>query len=130
MRTSTEHRETCCAICLIGWKNLRIRSRTCWTVVSGKHSIETHFPKDPSCKICNRTKITMAPCKTRTGKPLHRAESLGDLITADHKTLSEFCEPRNNHRYAVLVQDLATQWISIVSMRTKTSQKFLEFGRS
>ena len=35
----------------------------------------------------------------------------GDLITADHKVLIDNCESRNNHRYAVVVQDLATQWI-------------------
>ena len=33
------------------------------------------------------------------------------LITADHKVLSDNCESRNNHRYAIVVQDLATQWI-------------------
>ena len=27
----------------------------------------------------------------------------GNLITADHKVLSEGCESRNNHRYAVVV---------------------------
>ena len=32
---------------------------------------------------------------------LLRAENFGDLITADHKVLSENCESRNNHRYAV-----------------------------
>ena len=37
--------------------------------------------------------------------------NFGDLITADHKVLSDNCESRNNHRYAVVVQDLATQWI-------------------
>ena len=36
---------------------------------------------------------------------------VGHLITANHKVLSEGCESRNNHRYAVVVQDLATQWI-------------------
>ena len=40
-----------------------------------------------------------------------RAENFGDLITADHKVLSEGCESRNIHRYAVVVQDLATQRI-------------------
>ena len=40
-----------------------------------------------------------------------RADNFGDLITADHKVLSEGCESQNNHRYAVVVQDLATQWI-------------------
>ena len=43
----------------------------------------------------------------------------GDLITADHKVLSDNCESRNNHRYAVVVQDLATQWIPIISVQNK-----------
>ena len=28
----------------------------------GRHSVETHFPKDRNCEICKRTKITRAPC--------------------------------------------------------------------
>ena len=58
-----------------------------------------------------RTKITRASCRKRTGTAVPRAEHFGDLITADHKVLSDNCESRNNHRYAVVVQDLATQWI-------------------
>ena len=38
-----------------------------------------------------------------------------DLITADHKVLSEGCESRHNHRYAVVVQDNPR--------KTKTSQE-------
>ena len=75
----------------------------------GKHSVKTHFPKDRNCEICLRTKITRAPCRTRNGGAVPRAENVGDLIRADHKVLSENCESRNNHRYAVVVQDLATQ---------------------
>ena len=67
----------------------------------GRHSVYTHFPKDRNCEICKRTKITRAPCRRRTGEAVPRAVNFGDLITAD----------RNNHRYAVVVQDLATQWI-------------------
>ena len=52
-----------------------------------------------------------------------RAENFGDLITADHKVLSGGCESRNNHRYAVVVQDLATQWIQSYPCKTKTSQE-------
>ena len=37
-----------------------------------------------------------------------RAETFDDLMTADHKVLSEGCESRHNHRYAVVVQDMAT----------------------
>ena len=76
----------------------------------GEHSVYTHFPKDRNCEICQRTNITMAPCRRRIGRVVLRAENFGDLITADQKVLSEESESRNNHRYAVVVQDLATQW--------------------
>ena len=77
----------------------------------GKHSVHTHFPEDRNCEICKRTKITRAPCRRRNGGAVPRAENVGDLITADHKVLSDSCESRNNHRYAIVVQDLATRWI-------------------
>ena len=58
---------------------------------------------------------------------------IGDGITADRKVLSEGCESPHTHRYAVVVQDLATQWIQAYPCKTKTSQetqkslqKFLE----
>ena len=99
----------------------------------GKHSVYTHFPKDRNCEICKRTKITRAPCRRRNGGAVPRAENFGDLIAADHKVLSEGCESRNNHRYSVVVQDLATQWIQSYPCKIKTSQetqrslqKFLE----
>ena len=31
----------------------------------GKHSVETHFPKDRNFEICQKTKITRAPCRRR-----------------------------------------------------------------
>ena len=102
----------------------------------GKHSVENHFPKDRNCEICQRTKITRAPCRRRTGGAVPRAEIFGDVITADHKVLSEGCESRNNHRYAVVVQNLALQWVQSYPCKTKTSQetqrslqKFLEPNR-
>ena len=101
-----------------------------------KHSVCTHFPKDRNCEICQRTKITRAPCRRHNGGAVPRAENFGDLITADHKVLSESCESRNNHREAIVVQDLATQWIQSHPCKTKTSQetqrssqKFLEPDR-
>ena len=103
----------------------------------GKRSVETHFPKDRNCEICQRTKITRAPRRRRRGGAVPRAENFGDLITADHKVLGDNCESRNNHRYAVVVQDLATQWIQSYPCKTKTSQetqrilqKFLEIGKA
>ena len=83
----------------------------------GKHSVYTHFPKDRNCEICPRTKITRPPCRRRNGEAVPRAEKIGDLIT-DHRVLSEGCEARNNHRYAVVVQILATQWIQSYPCKT------------
>ena len=53
----------------------------------GKHSVYTHFPKDRNCEICQRTKITRAPCRRRIDGAVPRAEKFGDLITADHKVV-------------------------------------------
>ena len=102
----------------------------------GIAGVYTHFPKDRNCEICKRTKITRAPCRRRVGRVVPRADNFGDLITADHKVLSENCESRKNHRYAVVVQDLANQWIQAYPCKNKTSQetqrslqKFLEPNR-
>ena len=102
----------------------------------GKRTVYTHFAKVRNCEVCQRTKITRAPCTRRNGGAVPRAENFGDLITADHKVLSDICESRNNHRCAVVVQDLATQWIQSYPCKAKTSQeterslqKFLEPNR-
>ena len=42
----------------------------------GKHSVHNHFPKDRNCEICQRTKITRAPCRRRNGGAVPRAEIL------------------------------------------------------
>ena len=52
----------------------------------GKLIVDTHFPEDRNCEICQRTKITRAPCRRRIGRVVLRAEHFGDLITADHKS--------------------------------------------
>ena len=93
-------------------------------MVPGKRSIFSRFTKDRNCDICLRTKNHKGPTL---------CEKFGDLMTAYHKVLSEGCESRNHHRYAVVAQDLATQWIQSYPCKTKTSQemqkslqKFLE----
>ena len=100
---------------------------------SRKHSLYTHIRKDRKCDVCLRTKMTRAPCRRRTGEALPRAEKFGDLTTADHRVSNKGCESGDNHRYAVVVQDLATQWIQSYPYKTKTSHeterslsKFLE----
>ena len=89
----------------------------------GKHSFYTHFPKDRNCEICQRATITRTSCTRRNCGAVPRAEHFGDLMTADHKIVSEGCESRNNHRYAVVVQHLIIQWIQSYLCKTKTSQE-------
>ena len=88
-----------------------------------------HFPKAWNCEICQRTQITRAPCRRRNGGVVPRAENFGGLITADHKVLSENCESRNNHRYAVVVQDLATQWIQAFPCKKNVSGNRKELAK-
>ena len=89
-----------------------------------KHSVYTHFPKDRNCEICKRTKNYKGPMqKDAMAKPHLVLNIFCDLITADHKVLSDNCESRNNHRYAVVVQDLATRWMQAYPCKTKTSQE-------
>ena len=99
----------------------------------GKHSVYTNFPKGRNCEICKRTKITRGPVQKTQWRSRTSCRQFGDLITADHKVLSDNWESRNNHRYAVVVQDLATRWIQAYPCKNKTSQetqrslqKFLE----
>ena len=132
METKRLYGKNRCVICQNGYKKLR---RILWMKVFqliGTHPrvlfvnhlqsreeklyrvgtlIYTHFPKDRDCDIYMRTKITRPPCRGRIGGAVLRAENFGDLMRADHKVLSDNCESRNNHRYAIVVQDLATQWI-------------------
>ena len=64
-----------------------------------------------SLSVFDVSRYTENPATERSARTSE--ELRGNLlhITADHKVLSEGCESRDNHRYAVVVQDLATQWI-------------------
>ena len=69
----------------------------------GSHASSSHEAfLEPTTKRredwVKRTKITRAPCRRRNGEAVPRAVNFGDLITADHKVLSDNCESRNNHR--------------------------------
>ena len=59
----------------------------------------------------NSTKTPTSPAAGNCSRNHKFAEDFGDLITADHKVLCEGRESPNSHRYAVVVQDIATQWI-------------------
>ena len=92
-------------------------------VEAGKHNVFTHFPKDRNCEVCKRTKVKRAPCRVRASNHIPRAENFGDLITADQRVLNDECESRHSHRYAVIVQNVSTQWLQAYPCKTKTSQE-------
>ena len=84
------------------------------------------FPKDPNCEVCRRTKVTRAPSKINLDDRADRvktAETFRDMITADHKVLNEEQQSRLHHRYAVVVQDLATQRIQSYPCKTQSAQE-------
>ena len=76
--------------------------------------------KTEIARSVNGPKLEDLHAEERNGEAAPRAENFGDLITADQKVLSDNCESRNNHRYAVVVQDLATQWIQAYPCKTTT----------
>ena len=89
-----------------------------------KHSICTHFPKDRSCDKSLRTKFTRSPFRRHVGEgSIPLVEKFGGLITVNHKILDEEGESQNNHRYAVVIQDLDTQQIQ---SNENSLRKFLE----
>ena len=64
------------------------------------------FRRTQNGNICLKTKMTRASWRRRAGTVVPSAEHCGDLITAVPKILREESESRNNHRCAVVVQDL------------------------
>ena len=77
--------------------------------------------KTPKPKKRNPRRNRVNHCVLRSRSGCKNSEKI--LITADHKVLSDNCESRSNHRYAVVVQDLAAQWIQAYPCKTKTSQE-------
>ena len=98
----------------------RMIFRTCVKCGFGKAQYLHSLPERPKLR---GPKKSQGPCaEDALAGAVPRAENFGDLITADHKVLSDNCESRNNHRDAVVVQDLATQWIQAYPCKNKTSR--------
>ena len=120
-----------CKIFQSGWT----RSQTTWRMQKPvrlhkflKTQIQERTTKvaEKSRKHMIFTRFSM-PKLRRIGEALPRADKFG----ADHKILNEECESRNNHRFAVVVQDLATQWIqSNPSKKTRLHRKQEKWQRS
>ena len=66
-----EHRDTSSS-----YHELLLEPRAKVVPSSGTHCVSTHFPKDPNCDICLKTKIARASCRRRTGTVVPKAENL------------------------------------------------------
>ena len=106
-------------------------------VVPTKHNNFTSVPERPELRYLLEDENNEGFLQKTHRYSRAQSRKIGDLITADHKVLGEGCESRHNHRYAVMVQDLTTQWIQSYSCKTKhfsgngqkSLQKFLEATR-
>ena len=70
----------------------------------GEHNVHIHFIQDRNARLASGPKLLGFRAEDAKGEAMLRADNFGDLITADHKVLSDNCESRNNHRFAVVVQ--------------------------
>ena len=105
-------------------RDVRIWASVMFTLISQKTEI---------ARSVNGPKLQGPRAEDAMAKPYLELSTSVTLLTADHKVVSDNCESRNNHRYAVVVQDLATHWIQAYPFKNKTSQetqrslqKFLE----
>ena len=125
-RATTKPREVDCAISQSGLRSSQIISK----IQKCQHSQALlmtqirNVAREPGSTafVPTSRKIEIAKSASESGlrgllagsalaKPYSGAGKFGDLLTADHKVLTEGGESRNNHRCAVVVQELATQWI-------------------
>ena len=69
-------------------------------------------------------KLQRSLCRKRSSTQILRTENFRYLKNGDQKKFSnEKCESLTRRRYAVLVQDLATQRLQAYLCKTKTSQE-------
>ena len=84
------------------------------------------FSERPDCEVCRRTKVPRKPCRRN---PDDRADStkiadgFDNMMTADHKILNEDQESIMHHKYAMVVQDLATRMIHSYPCKNTSAQE-------
>ena len=93
---------------------------------AGKHNWFTQLRKSRIAKYADARKLLGRHAKVNPDDGADRikiVERFGDMITADQKVLNEEQESRLHHRFVVVVQDLATQWIQSYPCKTKSVEE-------
>ena len=107
-----------------GRRTSTVRPVTAWIAmrkdVTGKEITLTSWKTEIA--KCRRTRTTWTLCKRRTGKAIPWAAK-------EHIVLIETCEPGNNHRNAIVGQNLAAKRsVMKRNFSRPTWDNFLEFG--
>ena len=85
---------------------------------SRKHSIYSHFSKGEKLRrLLENQNDKRLLAEDALTKLYLGQKKFGDLITADYKVFNEGCDSRDDHRYAVVVQELSTQCYSQDKMK-------------
>ena len=83
----------------------------------------------PSLSVGDQSPVSSKRHSFCSERPLVTPRGLR-VLWCEGSVLSDNCESRNNHRYAVVVQDLATQWIQAHPCKTKLNKKPREACKS
>ena len=110
----------------INSRRRRSRKKFGQRLTGNDHNILTHYPKDPNCDICCRTKATREAKPPRTDERQPDApkppEKFGDAITCDHQIL---IKEHKGARDAVslVVQDISSYWLQSYPAPTKSAEE-------
>ena len=125
-----------CEIFQIGWRNSQIIQRTqkCLRPHTFLNPVRRFYQTQGSTVFLLASRETevakyawgprwQGPVQTMQQRSRTSNRKVLLFVTADHKVLNEEGESRDSHRYAVVVQGLATQHIQSYPCRSKTSQE-------
>ena len=104
----------------------------------GVHNPFTHFPKDPNCPICSKSKMQKRQSRKvdhvdEDGVPFKPSGDFGELVTMDHKISIEKDEgcPYFNYesrkgKHMLVIQDVYTQWLQAYPVPSKDRERVIE----
>ena len=96
----------------------------------GRHKVFAFHPRSGLCSLSvheNYRSSVQEPPEAR-GDCVHHPQKFRDAIMADYKVLNEENEScLQQHRHAVVVQDLYSYWIQSFPTKTKTAQETMKY---
>ena len=101
----------------------------------GVHNEFTHFPHDPTCKVCMAARMQKTSRCKRNGSSMRPdallfAAKFGDRITADHAIMDEENKSAEDKTLcACVIQDGFTNWLQSYPCKTKGQRTLCEASR-